>query len=250
MKCHSLRDAIVDLARGGDAGPGTLAAIESHLDCCASCAALMARERQLSRGLRALAAAAAADAPSAALERRLLEMFAERQAPSSLVVRPTNWWARAAAAALVVGVSAGWWWAAGSVPGTGPGTRITQPQAVVAGTQKPELAPTPTAALTPVANSRPTLPVAASGRSRGPRRRAVPAPPIVRATGFVSIPGADGLPDFESGQIIRVEIPFASLPTYGIDILPEAQGSPVEADLLVGQDGQARAIRLVQAGAR
>jgi hypothetical protein len=70
----------------------------------------------------------------------------------------------------------------------------------------------------------------------------------VRATGFVSIPGADGLPDFESGEIVRVEIPLTSLPTYGIEILPDARGTPVAADLLVGQDGQARAIRLVHAG--
>jgi hypothetical protein len=42
-----------------------------------------------------------------------------------------------------------------------------------------------------------------------------------------------------------MEIPLASLPTYGIEIPPDAQGTPVAADLLVGQDGQARAIRLV-----
>ena len=61
MKCHSLRDAIVELARGRDAGPGTRAAVESHVEHCAACAALMARERQLSQGLRALAAATSAD---------------------------------------------------------------------------------------------------------------------------------------------------------------------------------------------
>ncbi len=64
----------------------------------------------------------------------------------------------------------------------------------------------------------------------------------------MTLPGAAGLPDFESGQIIRMEIPLTSLPTYGIEILPDAQGAPVAADLLVGQDGQARAIRLVNDG--
>ena len=78
MKCHSLRDAIVEQARGGTTGPGTAAAIESHLDHCASCAALMVRERQLSEGLRALAASTAAEVPSDALGPRLLEAFAER----------------------------------------------------------------------------------------------------------------------------------------------------------------------------
>jgi hypothetical protein len=67
----------------------------------------------------------------------------------------------------------------------------------------------------------------------------------VRTTGFVAIPAAAGLPAFESGEIVRVEVPLASLPTYGIDILPDVRTDVVEADLLVGQDGQARAIRLV-----
>ena len=40
MKCHSFRDAIVEMARGEHAGPGTLAAIESHLEQCTACAAL------------------------------------------------------------------------------------------------------------------------------------------------------------------------------------------------------------------
>ena len=79
MKCHTLRDAIVELARDGTAGPGTRAAVESHVEHCRSCAALLTRERQLSQGLRALAAATSADGPSDALGRRLLEAFAERQ---------------------------------------------------------------------------------------------------------------------------------------------------------------------------
>jgi hypothetical protein len=52
------------------------------------------------------------------------------------------------------------------------------------------------------------------------------------------------LPAFERGEILRVEIPVASLPIYGIAIPPEATGL-VQADLLVGQDGQVRAARLV-----
>jgi hypothetical protein len=64
-------------------------------------------------------------------------------------------------------------------------------------------------------------------------------------TGFVPLPGAAGLPDFESGRIVRVELPLASLPAYGVDMVPDAARSEIEADLLVGQDGQPRAIRIV-----
>jgi hypothetical protein len=47
-----------------------------------------------------------------------------------------------------------------------------------------------------------------------------------------------------------MEVPVSSLPAYGIDISPAAGGQPIEADVLVGQDGQPRAIRLVTNSAR
>jgi anti-sigma factor RsiW len=52
------------------------------------------------------------------------------------------------------------------------------------------------------------------------------------ADAFVVLPGASALPRFESGQVIRVEVPSA--------------GGAITADVLVGQDGLARAVRLVQ----
>jgi hypothetical protein len=69
-------------------------------------------------------------------------------------------------------------------------------------------------------------------------------------SGFMELPSAVGLPDFESGAIVRVELTLASLPAYGIDISRAARNQPVEADLLVGQDGQPRAIRLVTNSSR
>jgi hypothetical protein len=87
--------------------------------------------------------------------------------------------------------------------------------------------------------------------------RRAPAPRVVRAAsrdelpqgtdqlaGFIPLPAADGFPGFDSGMILRVALPTASLPAYGLAIAPEAPET-VNAELLVGQDGQARAIRLV-----
>jgi hypothetical protein len=68
----------------------------------------------------------------------------------------------------------------------------------------------------------------------------------IRPAGFVEIPGAGMLPPLESAAIIRVALPVAELPSYGIQIGPEIDVASVEADLLVAQDGHARAIRLVQ----
>ena len=70
----------------------------------------------------------------------------------------------------------------------------------------------------------------------------------MQAVGFVPIPSAAGLPDFESGEIVRMGIEVTALPNYGLEIPSGAQAT-IQADFLVGQDGQARAIRLVNANA-
>jgi hypothetical protein len=72
---------------------------------------------------------------------------------------------------------------------------------------------------------------------------------VIRPNGFVELPWTAGLPAFESGEIVRVEVPVASLPAYGFDISRGTNRS-VEADVLVGQDGLARAMRLVTNRAR
>jgi len=61
---------------------------------------------------------------------------------------------------------------------------------------------------------------------------ATPAPPMNADFAFVVLPGASALPHFDHGEVIRVEVPSA--------------GGAVQMDVLVGQDGLARAARFVQ----
>ncbi len=77
------------------------------------------------------------------------------------------------------------------------------------------------------------------------RRSRTSLPPVIRPAGFVPVPAAAGLPQFESGVIVRVALPVTALPSYGVDISRASSNQPVEADVLLGQDGLARAIRLV-----
>jgi len=42
-----------------------------------------------------------------------------------------------------------------------------------------------------------------------------------------------------------VELPMSMLPAYGIDVGPDDAARVVDADVLVGQDGQPRGIRFV-----
>lgn len=51
-------------------------------------------------------------------------------------------------------------------------------------------------------------------------------------TSFLLVPDAGALPRFDHGELIRMEIP--------------SPGGPIQADVLVGQDGLARAVRVVE----
>lgn len=89
-------------------------------------------------------------------------------------------------------------------------------------------------------------PIGSGGRA--PETAAIaPSSPSGGASleGFIAVPAAAGLPAFESGQIVRIDLPVASLPAYGVEVIPDARAEEVAADVLIGQDGQPRAIRLV-----
>jgi len=240
MKCHGLNEAIVELARGEHLGAGTVAAVETHVEQCAACRARLARERQLSEGLRALAASTVADVPSERVRRRLLEAFAERQVTKSSAStgRRYRWMQAAAAVVLGIGAVASWFMLGAARP---PESLTTSTSAVAAG---PAVVSQQGGQVIKDAASPPRTPDRA--QQRRPHVQRVKATHVIRPEGFVPLPAALGLPDFESGEIVRMEIPLTSLPVYGLEIPPDAHVAPVEADLLVGQDGQPRAIRLVK----
>jgi len=77
-------------------------------------------------------------------------------------------------------------------------------------------------------------------------RRTVPVEESSGPGEFVAWPGAAALPAFESGQLVRTELPATVLPMLGIVPARELTSHSVAADLMVGQDGFARAVRLVQ----
>ncbi len=174
----------------------------------------------------------------AALEWRLLQAFTEHHSAhvaETVVVRSSSWrqWAAAAAALVILsGGMAGWW----ALRGASRGVEVSR-----------ATAPPP-----PVEQiAKRVVPVPQPVPARPPRRHRPALQQVARPTGFVALPGSAGLPEFESGTILRLELSLASLPSYGVDITRAGADSPVEADVLVGQDGQPRAIRLVSSdGAR
>ncbi len=257
MNCQRFEADLVDLARGalrdGDTGPS----VRRHLEACEACTARFERERRLTEGLRALSAAATVPANDVA-ERRLMTAFASSRPPSRrsawrrvLPARRTRqagvvsdrWWLAAAACIFFfIGAWATVEWR----------TRTASPQGSAASVRAAAPAPAePARAVEQVESPLPAPDPFAAGAPRVPAPRAVRAAQrnelpqeADRLAGFIPLPAADGLPGFDSGMVVRVALPTASLPAYGLTITPES-AQTVNADLLVGQDGQARAIRLV-----
>ena len=192
-------------------------------------------------------AAEARMAPESAtrIEQQLLRAFDERDAaaqptPSIRVWR--SWLAAAAALVLIVGSLAVWRLKPVTVNSvmTGGEPSVSVKPSTALPVEVP-VTPKSSASMGATTLTRPHRPAGARGsRSSG----------VIRPTGFVQLPGTAALPAFESGEIVRMDVPVASLPTYGIDISSGTGMGPVEADFLIGQDGFARAIRLVTTNSR
>lgn len=66
------------------------------------------------------------------------------------------------------------------------------------------------------------------------------------ASSFYPLPEADALPPLETAMVVRVRVPLSSLQLMGFPVDEETGSDPVEADVLLGQDGLARGVRLIQ----
>ena len=73
--------------------------------------------------------------------------------------------------------------------------------------------------------------------------RSVPVPVAVSEPGFVPIPYTVPLSPEEPATVWRMEIPVYRLRAVGYRVQVSDPGAVVEADVLVGQDGRAHAIR-------
>jgi hypothetical protein len=83
-----------------------------------------------------------------------------------------------------------------------------------------------------------------SGRKASARRapvRRLAAKPPTPPQEFIEIPYAPALTDYDSGRVVRVNMPGASVRSLGLPVMSDR----VQADVFLGDDGIARAIRVV-----
>ena len=80
-------------------------------------------------------------------------------------------------------------------------------------------------------------------------RTAGPAPTTPRAevvTDFIPVAGTDPAEPVDSPILVRVKLPRAALVRFGLPMNQERSSEFVKADVVLGHDGLARAIRFVQ----
>jgi hypothetical protein len=63
--------------------------------------------------------------------------------------------------------------------------------------------------------------------------------------GFIPLPNAARLADTEDVNVVRVEVPRSAMIALGLEVSPERASELVAADVMLGPDGLARAVRFL-----
>ena len=277
MSCRNYETILTEVARDQMLDARARTEALAHAEACARCAVRLADERALSAGLSALSSSAAAAQTPARVEEKLLAAFRQGPnfVPASTPVVASNprraWWAVAAAAAILV-VST---FAAVRLLPAGAGETAKQPASAAEPSPIPQPVWREGDSVADNDEPRPALdkdedvqkPVPAPQFQRNRRDR----PGLVRdvrfnegrtggrlnpefaagsdeeiATDFMPLSYGGGFSQIDDGQVVRVELPRSALHSFGLPVNAERAGERVKADVLLGHDGVARAIRFVR----
>jgi len=213
MNCEDFEDRVVDLARGEELGEAERAEALAHAEECLRCAARLDDERAVTSGLRAFAArTAGAEAPPRVEGALLRALRGQESGEGGAAMAPTS--ASRAVELLLLAAAAAILAAIVVVP-----PRVAS---------FPEL----------------TAPVAGSPTTGAGGEAAAVAAADENAE-FVALSYGEDLHELDSMQVVSVELPRTALTALGWPAADSAQTESVKAEVIVGYDGVARAIRFV-----
>ncbi len=248
MKCPDFEVTILRLARGELMDPTMRQHYLTHAESCTRCGHRLAEEQALFAGIRVVAGDMALDGASPQVETSLLAAFQQqvRAAKSPIIVplwtrtlhsRP---WGLLTAAALVLLTFSVIMirWLQPSQPTAHQGSQVINTRAPVDQTQVAHVSTDREPNVSSqTANTSP--------QSRFGHRRNRTAKAEIVTEFFALEEGAD-LDSLEIAQVVRVELPGSALADVGLAVDPEVADKPVKADVALGYDGIARAIRFVR----
>ena len=251
MTCSDFETIIIEIARDRLMDAATRERGLEHVRRCTTCATLLVEERALSRDLRALSARCAAEETPERIETALLAAFRRRAAAPAVAPRRRRWsLAVAALAFLTFSISlAGWIVSShnrGSSAVGSPGGGAS-PTSGAAPPKKSVQTPPQVAEV-----RRPDRPIPISRAEKRQKRSAnvnrlsaSNNAPSEFVTPFFPVMRGGELIPVESGQLLRVRMPRSNLIQLGIPFDQERASETIKADVLISNDGLARAIRLV-----
>ncbi|HJQ25447.1 MAG TPA: hypothetical protein VKA60_16120 [Blastocatellia bacterium] len=258
MNCNDFETKVTDLARAQMIDAEARDRALAHAATCRRCAARLGDEQRLTAGLRELAATFDDEQMPAGAAAQLLAAFREAHhlAPAAKPVRRRLAWA--AAAVILIGLMA-------LAAVRFVGGRRAQPTLAQQPTPQESAPPSAPQAPPPVQIPTPHHQRRAPGRAPqemarkqdGAARPPAPQPPQPSpvgideqageiATSFIPLSNGRSLAAAESMQLVRVELPRSALVSFGLPMNVERADERVKADVLIGNDGVARAIRFVR----
>ena len=264
MNCHGFETVVNDLARNQVMDASAKTDALRHTNACARCAARLADERMLTAGLSRLAASVEDDQAPPRVELALVAALREQQkgvaAPQSSR-RYRRWAVAAAIAAIIVAVAfvalrfdkASTAGQAKSIDETkqsekqmiaGPNKKEAEGSVVKDKEQPAVKQDDPPQKVKPPRRVMPNIDRTRSVKAT--TNRPAPSNGGEIATDFIPLVQGEDLKRMEGGQVVRVEMPRSALMSYGLPMNMERANERIKADVVIGNDGLARAIRFVR----
>ncbi|MEP6635348.1 MAG: hypothetical protein ABJB97_01390 [Acidobacteriota bacterium] len=259
MNCQDFEILVNDLARQQRIEASLRQEALAHGGACERCGARLANERMLTSALGALATGMKSEEAPERVKANLLAAFRNRQPSPEL--SPSNRWGYFAAVAaavvlIVVGISVA---RLRQTPSQNVAQNVAEAVTPVEAKVPHESLPVtdePAPAVSPVKEiKRPDS--AAMRRTKAHQTKArpdaSPNPGDIAglqqgevASAFVPLGYMSPVSFQDGGQIVRVELTRAAMANLGFAVNMDRYNERVKADVLVGNDGLARAIRIVQ----
>lgn len=250
MDCSDFETIIVEIARDRLIDAATRERGLEHVRRCTPCATLLVEERALSRDLSALSAGRAAEEIPERIETALLAAFRHQADATAVAARRRHrLLAVAALALLTFGISLAAWISSPTKPKTSAGSTDgpAAPTDVHATTRKPDQAPP---RIVEFGNPDRRVPGLTQGKRQkrlalADRRPSTNDVPREFVTPFFPVMQGGELIPLDGGQLVRVRMPRSNLIPFGIPLDQARANETIKADVLISNDGLARAIRLV-----
>jgi hypothetical protein len=251
MNCQRFEDVVSDIAREQIIDAGTREEVLRHSNDCEGCAGRLEDQRAITLSLRGLAENTASAGAPARVEERLLAAFDELplvQFPALPVSagryrRQYLIGAIAAGLLMVFGLSAIRWRQPAPLPRE-TGTPL------VASAGSPSSTPIVTTFAPPINKKG-----LAAAQKKSPTRHKGGAPAKTKpedsvkteiVTDFIPVIYGGAVNLAEGGRMVRVQLPRLAMASFGLPVHMDRVNEKVKADVLVGVDGLAQAIRFVQ----